>query len=444
MKRTSEELKQILLTQTKKEIEEIIDTIHPVDILDIIHADSKNAKEYLKNLPIEMIADIFEESEADEIYDFLQLFLEEKQKEILEEMANDEITDMLGELDDEDQQVILEKMGEEDKEEIEKLLAFDPESAGGIMSTEYIDIHANNTVKKTLEFLQTNTEEDASYYLYVVDKQNVLKGVVSLRDIVTSPFDTPILEITNPNVKTILYNVDQEAVANKFKKYGFILMPVVDEENHLLGVIHFDDIMDIMEEETTEDINLLGGVNPEERINSTLFESYKSRAPWLIINLGTATMAALVVNFFQETIDKAVVLAVIMPIVAGLGGNAGTQSLTIVVRALSLDEITKENAMKVFFKEIRVGILNGLTVCSIAGIAAMIISQNPYLGFVTGCAMFVNMFIATIGGFFIPMILKKCKIDPALASGIFVTMVTDILGFFFFLGLATLFISHLM
>ncbi len=443
MKKTNEELKQLLLNGTKEKLIDIADTIHPVDILDIIQEDSENAKLYLKNLPTEMIADIIEESETEDQYEILQYFLEETQKEILDEMSNDEITDLLGELDLEEQKELLEKIGYEDRVEIKKLLEFDPESAGGIMATEYIDIHANNTVKQTLEFLQTNTEEDATYYLYVVDKQNVLKGVVSLRDIVTSTFDTPILDITNTNVKTLMYDTDQEEVANTFRKYGFILMPVVDEQNHLLGVVHFDDIMDVMEEETTEDIHLLGGVNSEERINSSVIESYRSRVPWLIINLATATIAASVVNAFQTTIDQVVFLAVIMPVVAGLGGNSGTQSLTIVVRALSLGEITRENAARLFFKEIRVGILNGVTVGLIAAFASSIVGGSPYFGIVTGCAMFFNMFISTIGGFFVPLIFKKCNIDPALASSIFVTMLTDTLGFLFFLGLATMFIQQL-
>lgn len=178
----------------------------------------------------------------------------------------------------------------------------------------------------------------------MIDPQNILKGVVSLRDIVTSSFDTAMLDITNTNVKTVLYNEDQEEVAKKFQKYGFIMMPVVDEMDHLLGVIEFDDIIDIIQEESTEDINLLGGVNSEERLDSSVGESVKSRIPWLIVNLFTAVMAASVVSFFEGTIAQVVTLATVMPIVTGMGGNAGTQSLTIVVRGLSLGEMSKENA----------------------------------------------------------------------------------------------------
>ena len=221
-------------------------------------------------------------------------------------------------------------------------------------------------------------------------------------------------------------------------------MPVVDEEDHLLGVIEFDDIIDIMQEESTEDINLLGGVDSEERLDSTIEESFKSRIPWLIINLFTAVLAASVVSFFEGTIAQVVTLATVMPIVTGMGGNAGTQTLTIVVRGLSLGEMTKANAIKIMLKEIAVGMCSGIIIGILVAIGSMIFEGNPIFGLVTGLAMFLNMILANIAGYFIPVILDKLKIDPALASGVFVTTVTDVLGFFFFLGLATVFLPYLI
>lgn len=439
-----EELKKLLLNGKTTEIEKIIEYIHPADILDILHEDPTHVKRLLERLPNEIVADIIEQEEVKEQYDLLKLFFDERQKEILEEMSNDEITDLLGELEEEDKQKVLEKMEEEDKQEVEKLLSFDPDSAGGIMTTEYICIHDKNTVKETLQFLQANTEEDTTYYLYVVDTQNVLQGVVSLRDIVTNSFDTPMLSITNPNVITVLYNEDQEDVAGKFKKYGFILMPVVDEQNHMLGIIDFDDIIEVIEEEITEDINLLAGVNSDERVDSSIQESFKSRIPWLIVNLFTAVLAAAVISFFEGTISKVVTLATVMPIITGMGGNAGTQSLTILVRGLSLGEITKDNAIRIFLKELGVGILSGLVIGIFVAIGAICFEGNPVFGIVTGAAMFFNMILANVAGYFIPVLLDKLHIDPALASGVFVTTVTDVLGFFFFLGLATMCIEYLI
>lgn len=441
---TKEELKELLINGTIEQINEVIEMIHPADILDILHENETYVKQILNNLPSEVIAAIIEEEESEDQYELLQNLLDDRQKEILDEMSNDEITDLIGELEEDEKQDILNKIDEENKEDIERLLKFEPDTAGGIMTTEYICIHAKNNVGQTLKYLQSTADEDTTYYLYVVDKENVLKGVVSLRDIVTSSFDTPMMEITNSNVKTILYNEDQEEVAQKFIKYGFILMPVVDEQNHMLGVIDFDDVIDVIQEENTEDINLLGGVNSEERIDSTLQESFKSRIPWLIVNLFTAVLAAAVVSAFEGTISQVVTLATVMPIITGMGGNAGTQSLTIMVRGLSLGELTKENAFRILLKEVGVGIFSGLVIGIIVAIGSIMFEGNPVFGLVTGLAMFLNMVNATIVGYFIPVILDKLHIDPALASAVFVTTFTDVLGFFFFLGLATMFIEHLV
>lgn len=442
---TRDELKKILLGKDPQEIKKVITNIHPADILDILHEDEDSIKELMDRLPDDIVANIIEEEDDEEQqYELLKLFSDVKQREILDEMSKDEITDLVGELEEDEKQDILNKMDQDDKEDVERLLTFDPDTAGGIMTTEYISIRAGNTVEKTLRYLQENTEEDTTYYLYVVDLDNVLKGVVSLRDIVSSSFDTKMLDITNPNVKTVLYNVDQEEVAYKFKKYGFIMMPVVDEEDHLLGVIEFDDIIDIIQEESTEDINLLGGVNSEERLDSTIQESFKSRIPWLIVNLFTAVMAAAVVSFFEGTIAQVVTLATVMPIVTGMGGNAGTQTLTIVVRGISLGEMTKSNAIKIMLKEIAVGICSGVIIGVLVAIGSMLFEGNPIFGLVTGMAMFLNMILANIAGYFIPVILDKFNVDPALASGVFVTTVTDVLGFFFFLGLATIFLPYLI
>lgn len=441
---TKEELK-LLLSSDSKKIKKLLANIHPADILDILHEDEDNIRQLINQLPNDIIADVIEEEDDEKYqYELLKLFSDIKQREILDKMSKDEITDLINELDAVKKQEILNKIAQDDKKDIEQLLKFKPDSAGGIMTTEYISIGAGNTVENTLKYLQANADKDASYYLYVVDSKNILKGVVSLRNIVSSSFETKIIDITNPNVKTVMYDEDQEIVAKKFQKYGFILMPVVDEKDHLLGVIEFDDIIDIIQEENTEDINLLGGVDSEERLDSTVKESFKSRIPWLIINLFTAVLAALVVSMFEGTIAKVVTLATVMPIVTGMGGNAGTQSLTIVVRGLSLGELTKDNAIKIMLKELTVGLFSGIVIGILVALGSMAFEGNPIFGLVTGLAMFMNMILANLAGYFIPVILEKMHIDPALASGVFVTTVTDVLGFFFFLGLATVFLSYLI
>lgn len=440
---TNEEVCELLLHGTVEEILDVIETIHPADILDIVHQHPEQTEFILSRLPDEVLADIVEHEEDEDKYDLLKQVSDARQKHVLEEMSSDEITDMVAELEDEEQQEILNKMDQDDLEDVKKLMSFDEESAGGIMTTEFLSIHAENTVKETLEFLQGNTDQETTYYLYVTDYQDVLRGVVSLRDIVTSSFDTPMIEITNPNVISVLYSEDQEQVAHLFEKYGFILMPVVDEDNHMLGIIEVDDIIDVIQEENTEDIHHLGGVNKEERVDSTTNESFRSRIPWLIVNLFTAVLAAATVSMFESTIAQFVALATVMPIITGMGGNAGTQTLTIVVRGISLGELTKENATRILLKEFAVGILSGLVIGIIVAAGAMLMERQPIFGLVTGLAMFLNMILANLAGYFIPVILEKFHIDPALASAVFVTTVTDVMGFFLFLGLATLVLPYI-
>lgn len=443
---TLKDIEELLRKGNKEQIEEAIDSIHPADILEIIHDHPDHADLILSKLPNDMIADIIEEEDdEDDQYTLLTSLLKDRQREILDEMSDDELADIVGELNEEEKSQVLSNLDHDDKQNIENLLTYDPETAGGLMTTDYISIRAKNTVLDTLNYLHSASLEDLpKYYLYVVDKDGILKGVVSLRDIVESSFDTPILDITNDNVKTINYLEDQEDVAKTFMKYSFIMMPVVDDENRMLGIIEIDDIMDVIEEETTEDINLMAGMSGEERVDSTLMESYVSRVPWLIINLATAVMAAAVVDKFSGTIAKVVSLASIMSIVTGMGGNAGTQSLTILVRGLSLGEIDKDNALKIFFKEVGVGLLTGITIGIFVGLGSWWFAHNPWFGLVAALAMILNMVAANIAGYLVPVLLRQCHIDPALASGVFVTTVTDCLGFLFFLGLATIFLPLLV
>lgn len=440
-------LRELLVRGSKEQISEAIDSIHPADVLQVIHDDPKHTKLILSKLPDDMIADIIEEEDdEDDQYDLLQSIYKDRQKGVLDEMSDDEIADIAGELDEDEKNELLSQLDLDDKADVEKLLQYDAETAGGLMTTDYIAIKAKNTVLDTLNYLHSAVDEDSpKYYLYVVDKENKLKGVVALRDIVAAPFETPILDITNKHVITINYMMDQEEVAKMFKKYGFVMMPVVDDEMHMLGVIEIDDIMDVIEDETTEDMNYMAGTSAEERVDSTVWESFKSRTPWLIVNLLTAVMAAAVVAQFEGTIAKVVSLSAIMSIITGMGGNAGTQSLTILVRGLSLGEITKKNALKVFLKEITVGVLDGIVIGVFIAIGSTIYADfNPWFGVVGFLAMLLNMICANLAGFLVPVVLHRLHVDPALASGVFVTTVTDCMGFFFFLGFATLFLKYLV
>ena len=439
------DLLEKLLNYTQEELEEKIEDIHPADVLDLLHDNEDDFFKILKRLPDWFIAAILEEEDDEEKYEILKKFSENKQKKILGEMSSDELTDLVGVLDEEEIKDVLKKINEEDRKDVYKLLSYEPDTAGGIMATEFVSIRENKTIEKTLKYLQKEAPDaESAYYLYVINKENVLKGVVSLRDIVCNDFDTKISEITNTNVISVPYYMDQEEVAIKFEKYGFMTMPVVDENNKILGIVTVDDIVEVMQEETTEDIHRLGGVDEEEKVDGSLRDSVKSRLPWLIVNLITAILAASVVGAFEGTISQVVTLATFMPIVAGMGGNAGTQSLTIVVRGIALGELDKDNGMRIFIKELLVGLVTGIVIGAIIAVLGFIWERNFVFGIVIGVAMILNMMVATMSGFIVPVILKKLKVDPALASAVFVTTVTDVLGFFFFLGLATMFISYLI
>ena len=443
---TKEELKDLLINANDEDFQAIIDYTHPVDLLEAIHKlDDEDAKIILNRFPDETLGRILEEEEDEERYDFLSQFSKSRQKEILEEMSTDEIVDFVATLNEQQEEEVLSNLNIEDLEDVKELMQYDPDTAGGIMTTEFISIRQNKTVLKTLEYLQQNGHEaEMAFYMYVVDKEDHLKGVVSVRDIITSKFDVKIEDITNPNVVSLNINDDQEVIAAIFDKYDYIMLPVVDDNNVIKGIVTVDDVIDIIQEETTEDMHLLAGVDGDEKVDSNIIESIRSRLPWLVINLITAILAASVVSRFSATIEAVVALAAINPIIAGMGGNAGNQLMTIVVRAIALNELNGENAKKVFFKELIVGMISGLTIGLLIGIGCQIVYGNFFLGIVTALSMLLNLIIATMVGYLVPVILVKLKVDPALASSIFVTTCTDCFGFFIFLSLATLVLPYII
>lgn len=434
-----------ILNWTKKELDEEIEDIHPVDFLEELELYEGNKREVLAKLPDFYIALLIGETEDEEKYDLLSLFSEKREEKIISEMASDDLADMLGEVDDEIQEQIISKMDKEQAEEVKSLLTYGEDTAGGLMATEFISIREEMTIAKTVEYLRAEApNSETPYYIYVLDNKEVLKGVVSLRDIIISENDTKILDIMNENVLSVPLDMDQEEVGRLFEKYGYMVIPVVDARNVMCGIITFDDIIDVLNEETTEDIYLLGGLSEGEVLDSSPIEAIRSRLPWLLINLLTAAMAASVVGLFEGTISKIVALATFMPIVTGMGGNAGTQTLTLIVRGIALGELNEKNMKQVLMKELAVGVVDGVCLGIIVGIAAKLWVGKAIFGAVIGTAMILNLIVAASAGYFVPVILKKYNIDPALASGVFVTTFTDVLGFFFFLGLASLFVQQLV
>lgn len=418
---------------------------HPADIADELEdLPEEVALKLLKQLPREIGIGFLEEMEPEGSAELLSEFDTQEAAKLLSRMAPDDAADILVELSEKDQEAILDVMEEKASKNLAALLTYPPDSAGTIMSPEVISLPKDMTAQQAIDQLRKKAEEaETISYAYVTDKSNRLLGVLSLRNLTLAKQGTKLEEILNPEVHTVAASMDKEEVAMLFDKYDYLALPVIDKENHLLGIITVDDIIDVIQDEVTEDMHRMVGVSGEEKVFSPWRFSFKRRLPWLYINLVTAFVAASVVGLFKNTIAQLTVLAVFMPIVAGMGGNAGAQALAVIVRGLALGEIEPKEGKKALAKEITVGCLNGIAIGIVVGILAYLWQGSPFLGAVAGAAMLLNLIMAGIAGVAIPLGLKALGQDPALASSIFVTTVTDIMGFFFFLGLATIFINYL-
>jgi magnesium transporter len=299
------------------------------------------------------------------------------------------------------------------------------------------------TAGEAITALQTARDVEMVFYLYVVDERRHLVGVVSLRRLLLVPPDTPLKRIMTTDVYSVRVDTDQEEVARQVASYNLLAIPVVDGENKLAGVITVDDVIDVIKDEATEDVFRLAGVSRDDGVLTPPFDSLRQRLPWLLVNLVTAFVAASVVGLFRDTISQVVLLAAFMPVVAGMGGNAGTQTLAVIVRGLALGELTWSNARHALLKEGVVGIGNGVATGSVGALVAWAISGNWIIGLILMAAMVINMVVAAIAGTLVPLGLRALKIDPALASSVFITTVTDMFGFLSFLGLATAFVRFL-
>jgi magnesium transporter len=313
------------------------------------------------------------------------------------------------------------------------------------MTRAFIALNGNWTADRAIHYLRrVRPDADSAYYLYVVDAGNRLEGIVSLRDLIIAAPTAQLSDIMSREIVKARDDMDQEEMARLVQRYDLVAMPVVDADDRLVGVITVDDVLDIVEEEATEDILKLAGIGVKETALSPIRESARRRLPWLIVNMGVALISALVIAQFEDTIAKVAALAAFMPVIAGQGGNAGIQTATIVVRGLALDEIDRSDLTRVLSKEIGLGVVKGLVFGGALAAIAYLWEGNGTLAFVAGLAMFINMIVASTGGVLIPMTLRYgLKVDPATAAGVFDTMLTDIMGFFIFLGLATLLLSRL-
>jgi magnesium transporter len=419
-------------------IEEML-KLHPADVADHLQRlPAEEAQDILRQLPRPLAAQVLTEVEKERFIEFLEPLSSEELIALLQELPPNEAADLAGELPIEKRRQVLAGLPPETSKPIKALLHYPEDTAGGIMSDRFIALRADLTVQQSQELLRSRAEqrpEDVSY-LYVTDEGQRLVGVVSLRDLVFRRPDRRVGDIMNRDVKFVRVDDDQEEIARRFEHYHYLGLPVVDPENHLVGIVKASDALHVAQQEATEDMQLMVGLSGEERALTPWQKSIGRRLPWLYINLATAFLAAAVVSLFESTIARWTVLAVFLPVVAGQGGNAGMQTLTIIIRDMALGELSPGDGWKALMKEATLGLVNGLAIGLAVGLAGYVWKGDWRLGAVAGSAMLLNQMAAALSGVLIPFGLRALKVDPALASSIFVTTVTDVAGFFFFLGMA--------
>ena len=351
----------------------------------------------------------------------------------------DDAVDVIEDLEESDKEVFLDNISESERKLIKEGLNYPEDSAGRLMQREFVSIDLDWNVGEAIDFLRKNKDDlpEDFYEIYLINKSKKISGIVPLGRLMGSKRSTPLETIKNKITRTINVLTDQEEVAFQFNKYAMVSAPVINDNEEVIGSITVDDVVDVIEEEREEDILKLGGVGQAD-IYDAVIDTTKSRFSWLLVNLLTAVIASIVIGFFQASIEKVVALAVLMPIVASMGGNAGTQTLTVSVRALAMKELTTSNAFKIIAKETLVGGINGIIFALIIGMLSSYWFADYLLGIVIAMAMIINLLIAGMAGILIPITLNKFKVDPALASGVILTTITDVFGFLSFLGLASI------
>ena len=418
----------------------VVAELHEADLGDLIAALEPDDRVSL----VEMTGTDFDFSALNEVDDSVrEEILEELEPETVaegvRELQSDDAVELLEGLDEQDKEEILEKLPPSERDALERSLDYPENSAGRRMQTEFITVPPEWTVGQAIDYMRDAPNlPDRFYEIYAVDQAQHWHGAVSLDALLRSRRMVPLADLIDEDRRRVSVMDDPEEVARLFGKYTLVAAPVVDTENRLVGVITVDDVVDVIEEEADEDLKALGGVTSDEELTDNVWTIAKGRFNWLLVNLATAFLASSVLGLFEGQLEKMVALAVLAPIVASQGGNAATQTMTVAVRALATRELGSNNAFRVVIREGLVGLVNGLAFAVITGVAAVVWFRIPGLGVVIGLAIVCNLVAGALGGILIPMVLERVRADPAVASGTFVTTITDVVGFFSFLGIATL------
>jgi len=418
---------------------ELVAPLHPADIADLIELAARDEREGL----VKALAGIISPNVLAEMNDYVREGLLDEMEpqqvaDIAGQLETDDAVALIEDLDKDEQQAVLEAMEPDDRAAVEEALGYPEESAGRLMQRDLCAVPEHWKVGQVIDYLRSNSDLPTDFWeVFVVSPAHHPIGTCKLSTILRTSRNTPVTEIMASEQTLIPVDMDQEDVALRFQKYALVSAAVVDDEDRLVGMITVDDVVHIIQEEAGEDVLLLSGAGGED-INEPVRLTVRRRLFWLVINLGTAIIAASVVSFFQGEIGKYAVLAVLMPIVAGMGGNAGTQTLAVAVRALATNQLTESNTIRAFGRELTIALANGLSLGVLIGVGVTLIFHNPLLGAVMGAAMVINNLAAGLGGIFVPVTLDRFRVDPAVSSAVFVTTITDVTGFFSFLGLASL------
>jgi magnesium transporter len=435
-----EEITRCIKANDAKFLREIVAELHEADLGDLIGALEPDDRVSL----VELTGTDFDFSALNEVDDTVrEEILEELEPETVaegvRELESDDAVELLEGLDEEDQEEILEKLPPRERDALERSLDYPEDSAGRRMQTEFITVPPDWTVGQAIDYMRETPDlPDRFYEIYAVDANRRWQGAIPLDVLLRSRRPVPLADLIDEDRRRVAVTDDLEEVARLFGKYNLVAAPVVDAEDRLVGVITVDDVVDVIEEEADEDLKALGGVTSDEELSDNVWTIAKARFNWLLVNLATAFLASSVLGLFEGQLEKMVALAVLAPIVASQGGNAATQTMTVAVRALATRELGSNNAVRVVIREALVGLVNGLAFAVITGVAAVAWFRIPGLGIVIGLAIICNLVAGALGGILIPMVLERVRADPAVASGTFVTTVTDVVGFFSFLGIATL------
>ncbi len=435
-------IQNLLNQENKIELIKIVKEMHNADIAEIIqNLDDDNRGKFILSIKDSFDPEILtylNDSLRDEVIEKIDI---KKLASDVSELDIDDAVDVVEDLEESDQETFLSSIPDSERKLIEEGLNYPEDSAGRLMQRKYVAVDNSWNVGNAIDYLRKETENlpEDFYDVYLVDKVDKVTGIVPLGRLMSSKREVILNKIQNKITRTIKVLTDQEEVAYQFTKYAMVSAPVIDDQDSIIGSITVDDVVEVIEEEREEDILKLGGVGQTD-IFEDLFNTIKSRFSWLLVNLLTAVAASIVIVFFQASIEKVVALAVLMPIVASMGGNAGTQTMTVAVRALATKELTPTNAIKIVIKETFVGGINGIIFALIVGIISAYWFNDNLLCIIIASAMIINLVIAGLVGTLIPISLNKINIDPALASGVILTTITDVFGFLSFLGLASIFL----